>query len=336
LTDPAVQPVAAEAKPPGAQHRSRRLLRWLLVVLAVVLIAPLVFLGYRWQKQMAFLKRYDDVDTVLFLKSKVTTEPVGPDWLRNLVGEQRMRGFDDIVAVQAMHQASADDLQLLSRHPLRELHLFNTQLTAAGIEALGKMQDLRTVEFGAIETVSEPLLKALSRLKELETLRFTDTGQLSPGIILLDSTPPAMLDPIAISDRGPPIDPSLSPRSLRLLQQLPQLRFLAFHRMKITDDYLVEIAQLQHLEALDLCGTDVTDDGMAALAELPNLTYLNLSHTAVGDRGLARFHGHKRLQIFDLVDTNLTFDGMQHLKAGVPGCEVNLTFQSMPTPEYKP
>ena len=57
-----------------------------LVSLALTFLVP----AYR---QLALIERIEAGG------GKVKTEPVGPEWVRNLLGEEMMRGFDDVVDV---------------------------------------------------------------------------------------------------------------------------------------------------------------------------------------------------------------------------------------------
>lgn len=326
-------PLTIDSRTPS-QPRARRLFRWLLALLAVVVIVPMVVIGSRYRQQMAFMERHGDVNLGLFAPSpSVMTEQAGPEWFRDLLGEERMRGFDTVVAVRLLQDASTEDLQFLSRQPIQELHLFETQLTAAGIELLGKMQELREVEFGGVSSVSEHLLKELSTLPHLEKLHFKPGEPLTENVIvsggLLISTPAGA----SSSEQPPLIDPSLSPSSLGVLQELSKLKSLSFRGMPISDEYLKEIGRLQTLESLDLSGTDISDAGVSYLAQLSNLKYLNLSYTAVGDEGVAHFHSHSKMETFDLVDTKLTSDGCERLRTNLPSCEVNLTFETLPSLE---
>ena len=62
---------------------------------------------------------------------------------------------------------------------------------------------------------------------------------------------------------------------------------LVIHKPKITDDGLVHLKKLSHLQTLDLTDTQITDAGLEHLKGLTKLEYLKLTRTQVTDAGVA-------------------------------------------------
>jgi len=299
----------------GAPHRrSRRLFRWLVAVLAVVVIAPLAVIGYRYQQQMALFDRLGG--------SIYETEPRGPAWLRSLMGD-RMRGFDDIVEIFGLNQATTGDMQLLSRHPLRKLLLCNTTLNQSGTRYLGEMQDLQLLEFGLNSPISERVLNEIATIKNLQELRITDRSGGLPNI--RDQKVQQLLNEIlGASETGlkTRATETIASASLKPLQQSSQLRSLKIENKILTEIDLAEVGKLKQLESLDLDWCTIPDEGMQHLAALPNLKSLSLTWTTVTDAGVRHLYGHPALKSLEIQSTSVTEEEAQRLKEQLPGCEV--------------
>lgn len=82
---------------------------------------------------------------------------------------------------------------------------------------------------------------------------------------------------------------------------------------QLTDADLKNIAQLKHLQTLDLSGTNVTDAGLEELAEFTQLQTLHLDGTSVTDAGLKELAGLNHLQTLGLAETGVTGAGLKEL-----------------------
>lgn len=303
----------------GSNGRSRRLFRRLCLLLLAMLVVPVVIIGYRYWQQIALIDRIEP-KYLYRADLNVKTIPRGPEWLRERVGEENMRGFEQIVSIAMYSKATANDLKCLSRHPLEILHLFETELTASRIEPLCELRDLKHLELGRCAPISDSLMKKLAMLENLKGLQFTDDFSAETIEINRNQLWGAN-SPVSLGVRLP-FDESFTPQSLRHLQKLSHLKSLSLRGMDLTDDYLVEIGQLTQLESLDLSNTAITDQGLLHLAKLPKLSELRLRQTSITDDGVKFFVGHSTLRPLDLTDTNITNEGFEWLQKHLPHCEV--------------
>lgn len=81
-----------------------------------------------------------------------------------------------------------------------------------------------------------------------------------------------------------------------------------------TDEDLISVGKLTHLEMLDLRDTRITDCGLRHLRRLEGVEVLILAGTAVSDRGLVHLQGMPRLKVLCLEETRITNQGLAELK----------------------
>ena len=80
-----------------------------------------------------------------------------------------------------------------------------------------------------------------------------------------------------------------------------------------TDDDLVVVTRLPHVERLYLRGTQVTDQGVKRLCKLHRLRDLYLSSTRISDESAETLSGFQNLEILRLAETELTDAGLAKL-----------------------
>ena len=95
-------------------------------------------------------------------------------------------------------------------------------------------------------------------------------------------------------------------------------------RTQITDAALKPVADMVHLERLNLENTPITDAALDFLVNLPRLNYLNLYGTGVTDEGLQKLTGLKNLQAIYLWQTEVTEAGAEAFAGKVPGLVAHL------------
>ena len=61
------------------------------------------------------------------------------------------------------------------------------------------------------------------------------------------------------------------------------------NKANITDDDLIRLTTLSHLEELDLSNTDITDEGISTILSMKSLRYLTIKDTRITYEGLRRF-----------------------------------------------
>ncbi|WP_159084212.1 c-type cytochrome domain-containing protein [Saccharobesus litoralis] len=91
-----------------------------------------------------------------------------------------------------------------------------------------------------------------------------------------------------------------------LVDNKTAIAYLNLSKTQVTDEQLVQIAQLSNLIKLRLDSTQVTSQGIAALAGASNLTYLNLYGTQVDDQVFSTLATFPKLKKVFLADTNIS------------------------------
>ncbi len=114
-----------------------------------------------------------------------------------------------------------------------------------------------------------------------------------------------------------------------------QVTWLDLGNRPTSDADLATLPQFKHLTRLHLENTAVSDAGLAHLKELPYLEYLNLYGTKVSDAGIAQLSELKNLRKLYLWQTEVTPQGASRLRDAVPGLEVNLGLDAVPTDSVK-
>jgi mono/diheme cytochrome c family protein len=122
------------------------------------------------------------------------------------------------------------------------------------------------------------------------------------------------------------------------------LRAVDLSRTSVTDGGLQPLAAATGLKKLRLDNTKVGNAGVALLAGLPALESLNLFGTAIDDQSIDSLVKMRALKKLYIGNTKFTKDGLDKLRAGLPGCEIFSTLDPLPVarvieppePEKKP
>ena len=215
-------PVETTAANP-VTRRSRRLW-WSLGIggLLLVFVAGLLA-WWPWHRQMQFLAKVDR------LGGSVRTKPVGPEWLRSIVGKEVMAGFDDV----------------------ERLNLFATQITDAELAILKRLTKLKDLTLSS--NVTDDVLVNLEGLTNLESLMLSGqvTGAGLVHLKRLTNLEVLWLHCTEVTDDG-----------LEHLRGLTRLRLLSLSEREVTGAGLVHLKGLASLETLFLRSTPVTDAGL--------------------------------------------------------------------------
>ncbi|QDV82124.1 hypothetical protein [Planctomycetes bacterium TBK1r] len=94
-----------------------------------------------------------------------------------------------------------------------------------------------------------------------------------------------------------------------------------FNQLEITDDDVEALLSLTNLEGISFWKTDVSDRAIEMIAQLPQLTRLNLCGTQVTDASVSTLVG-MTLNYLDVADTQLTPQGVDTLRTGLPDAEI--------------
>jgi len=119
---------------------------------------------------------------------------------------------------------------------------------------------------------------------------------------------------------------------LKRCEDFPTLRYLEICECTVTDDGLKNLAELRHLETLDLRGTLITGKGLAHLGKLVRLGRLGLAGTAIDDESLTHLFALEKLSELDVSDTGISGRGFRHL-ACHPGLTKLVASGTVITPE---
>jgi len=167
------------AKPPRRKRWIPLSLRLFAAILVVLLIGSLlsVWLPYHREQQIA--------ETIKSWGGIVDQETSGPEWLRRLVGDDRMKKckvFDRVVVVLLEGPTVTDpDIAQLSRMTnLNRVSLHGTALTDAGLIHLSGMRKLEELSI-SYTAVTDSGLAHLRGCTNLKLLRIGATGVTEKG-----------------------------------------------------------------------------------------------------------------------------------------------------------
>ena len=195
-------------------------------------------------------------------------------------------GFDDefhVVSVNlqltSFGDADVEHLHLENLPHLKQLLLFGTKITDAGLARIGKLKQLEKLDLSRTSVGDEGVarLTGLTKLKWLSVYgtRITDKGV--KHLETLSALEHLFLGETSISDAG-----------LASVAALENLKELYLHDTQITDAGLARLAGLSHLESLSLKSTEVTDFALIPLANLKNLRSLSCRGTRISEAGLQK------------------------------------------------
>ena len=129
------------------QRRTRFLFPDLLACVVATLLAVGLMVWVPYQQERSAIREIERMG------GGVLTEPGGPDWLREWIGDERMRGFGKVVAVYLAHSQVTDvgleHLKGLTN--LEELWLHDTRVSDAGLELLKGLTNLQTLSLGGTQ-----------------------------------------------------------------------------------------------------------------------------------------------------------------------------------------
>lgn len=220
---------------PTPGKKKNRLFRWLLffaviAVLITVSIPPL--LDRHWQ--------IDLIEKIERAGGEVVTDPVGPEWLREILGEDRLSGFENVVTV-ALYSPEVTDIwleELVKLRELKHLVLENTGVTDAGLAQVSGLNHLQSLWLTNCR-ITDTGLEHLKGLAGLEYLNLENTHVTDVGVMHLSS--------------------------------MRNMDYLNLKGTKITDASLVHLKGFTRMRVLNLDETEVTDAGVKRLqVALPN------------------------------------------------------------------
>lgn len=219
------------------------------------------------------------------------TEPGGPAWLRERVGDEPMALFTRLVGV---------DLQ--DRNIPIKSGIKNERITDEWLERIADLPDLRNLDI-SITVVKGPGLKHVGTCKNLETLNITLTLITDDQVGQLRGLGKLRIISFAST--------KCTGEGLKGLK-LPQLENLNFHYTPVNDEGLKHIGDLTSLERLEIVHTHFTDEGAKHLDKLTNMKRIQIGSREATGAAVAPLRAMKQLRELDLHDGQATTEGVKY------------------------
>ncbi len=141
----------AQTETNNKPRRWRRIGWCSLAVFVLTLIGLYAFAFWRYERQQAAIAEIERLDGFVW------TEDGGPDWLRELVGDERMTVFDRVMSVELDDTQITDDSlnQLGGLTNLDRLFLDNTQIRDDGLRHLSSLPNLDWLDLSDTQITDE-------------------------------------------------------------------------------------------------------------------------------------------------------------------------------------
>jgi|GEM_PF-3429117 len=294
-----------QAEKPTKRDFRKRLLRWFIFLALLVAAEGLVMLVKSHQRQLAVIMILEDPAELHF-------HEVGPSWVRNILGQPLMRGFDRIYWIDTHGKGvSIKWLETLSElETLTHLSINTRSFDNSLLDKIPTLQNLRILDLINSEITDQGLI-SLKRFPNLTSLDLSDTKITDEGLRVIaeiKTLSSLELDRTKISDQG-----------LESFKLHNNLEWLSLDETKVSG---IGLKHCRNLEYLSLAGhhvykaerSSVTDNGLASLQQLKQLKILNLSDTQLSDDFLRNLGDAKHLETLRLSGTMITGTGFQHLE----------------------
>jgi len=241
-------------------------------------------------------------ESVASYKGTVRFENGGPQWLRDIVGDESMHAFDRLTGIDINDRQSPHD----------KTYKRNDNITDDWLTLLKFTPDLTTLDI-ANTGIKGPGLKEVGKLKNLETLNLTLTPVTDEFLeSLQDLTKLRVLSLASAQCNG---------ESFRFFGKLKQLENANFHFTPVNDAGLAGISHVPSLTRLEIVHTHFTDAGAPALAKLVNLERLQIGSREATGAALIPLRAMKKLRELDLHDGQATVEGLKNV-TGLPSLTV--------------
>lgn len=232
-------------------------------------------------------------DAVKAAHGTVRFEGGGPPWLREVAGDDALRLFDRLTAIDLNDKGNPHDKAYKRNETLGDAWLVN----------LVNLPDLAYLDLSNT-SVQGPGLKHVGALKSLERLNLTLTPITDPWLEQLRGLTNLRVLSLASA--------KCSGAGYKFLGNLKRLETANFHTAPVDDAGLAGISKVPSHERLEIVHTHFTDAGAQALAKLVNLERLQMgSRTATG-AAVKPLTGLKKLRELDLHDGQASVEGVRH------------------------
>jgi len=226
-------------------------------------------------------------------RGTVRFEGGGPQWLREVAGDDAMRLFDRLTAIDLNDKGNPHD----------PAYKRNTTLSDAWLTNLVDLPDLTYLDLSNT-SVAGPGLKHVGALKSLERLNLTLTPITDPWLEQLRSLTNLRVLSLASA--------KCSGAGYKFLGSLKRLETANFHTAPVDDAGLAGIGKVPSHERLEIVHTHFTDAGAQALAKLVNLERLQMGSRKATGAAVKPLTGLKKLRELDLHDGQASVVGVRH------------------------
>src|SRR5258708_823101 len=127
------------------------------------------------------------------LGGRAYTEKGGPDWLRRLIGDERMAPFDEVyrVNLEGTEFGDGDVSKLVCLSRLRDLLVRRTQITDDGLASISRLSQLWRLDLTATRVTDVGLCR-LRRLARLKRIGLAYTRVSEAGVVELEALIPGL------------------------------------------------------------------------------------------------------------------------------------------------
>ncbi|HEV7404659.1 MAG TPA: hypothetical protein VGO11_17085 [Chthoniobacteraceae bacterium] len=226
-------------------------------------------------------------------KGSLTIAEGGPDWLRELLGDDAMHAFDRLTGISLYDGGNPHDKAYKRNESLNDDWLAN----------VADLPDLVSLDL-ANTSVKGPGLKVVATLKNLESLNLTLTPVTDPYL-----EPLQVLTKLRVLGLA---SAQCNGEGYRFFDNLKQLENANFHFTPVNDAGLAGISHVPSLIRLEVVHTHFTDAGTPALAKLVNLERLQLGSREASGAAVAPLVALKKLRELDLHDGQATVEGLKY------------------------
>lgn len=232
-------------------------------------------------------------DSVKAAHGTVRFEGSGPQWLREVAGDDAMHLFDRLTAIDLNDKGNPHD----------PTYKRNTTLSDAWLTNLVNLPDLAYLDLSNT-SISGPGLKHVGALKSLERLNLTLTLITDPWLEQLRDLTNLRVISLASA--------KCSGEGYKFLGNLKRLETANFHTAPLNDAGLVGISKVPSHERLEIVHTHFTDVGAQSLAKLVNLERLQMGSRDATGAAVKPLTGLKKLRELDLHDGQASVEGVRH------------------------
>jgi hypothetical protein len=203
------------------------------------------------------------------------------------------------------------------------LDLTNCSLPDESLKSLAEIPNLRSLSFREC-SLSDSSLRSLYGARSSLELGLFKTNVTEGGMLAIRDANHTWSVRFGASAHADAVGHE---NYLPSIQQLPQVKELAYQGSFTSDATLAILKDARSLNSLRLVRCRVTDDDLQHLRPLKNLTYLHIGETPITDKGVHALQGLTKLQVLRLTGTEIDGIGLVSLPASIT--ELDLAYSEV-------